>query len=354
MARKGAFSRATFVERTGPARKAGKGISHHCLSGPDLSRAIGARSGKPHTDGRRAVDHVQDLTEHRSTDGVSRIAKCPARVPDWKAKRKISEMSRKMSLEDFSAVRIVLEPDDFARTDGQPDPPPADLISEEVWQGITALPDDVAIRTSDRNGKLLGEVCFLFGKWGEAIGEVQDELFDPMLDAADDLQTSIFAALHGYYRAAFSALRNVLELVTIGTCGRLQSDNRRYANWRTGSEEYKFRQACNDLLDHPRLSDFNANMRAAGKLPLWHGDKQRFGYTIRMYKELCNYAHSRRGFTDADIRKSNGPIYVANAFWDWYFAYLRTLSLASIALFLARPEGDRSAFEQLFTDDRRF
>jgi hypothetical protein len=82
------------------------------------------------------------------------------------------------------------------------------LIPEEIWTGITTLPDDVAIRTSDHNGKALGDVYWLWGKWIEATGETVDvRMFDPMLDAFDDLQSSIFSALHGYYRAAFSALR---------------------------------------------------------------------------------------------------------------------------------------------------
>jgi len=67
-------------------------------------------------------------------------------------------MSKKLALTDFRAVRVVLEPEDFALGGDEPDPPPSDLIAAETWSGITVLPDDVAIRTSDHNGLALGEV----------------------------------------------------------------------------------------------------------------------------------------------------------------------------------------------------
>jgi hypothetical protein len=261
-------------------------------------------------------------------------------------------MPKLLPLTDFRAVRTVLEPDDFAGGDGEPDPPPSDQVSQETWSGITGLPDDVAIRTSDHNGKALGEAYWLWGRWIRAIGETQDALFVPMLDAGDDLQTSIFDALHGYYRAGFSALRNVLELMTIGTCGCLQH-NQRYAEWRNGSEEFKFDVACNQLRSEPLLRAFNTRMRDAGRQSLWDAKDGALpgGYARRLYKEMCNYAHSRPGFTDGDLRKSNGPIYVGRVFWDWYYAYLRTVSLCAILICLARSSGDRLPLTELFTDD---
>jgi hypothetical protein len=73
-----------------------------------------------------------------------------------------------------------------------------------------------------------------------------------MLDANDDLQASMFDALHGYYRTGFSALRNVLELMTIGTCGAFQN-SQQDKNWRDGSAEFKFGTACNQLSSEPLL-----------------------------------------------------------------------------------------------------
>jgi hypothetical protein len=214
------------------------------------------------------------------------------------------------------------------------------------------LPDDVAVRTSDHNGKALGEAYRLWARWIESIGETEDALFVPMLDANDDLQASIFDALHGYYRTAFSALRNVLEVTTIGMCGAL-NNSQQYRNWQNGLTEFRFGTACDLLSNEPFLDPFNAGMRAAGHQSLWDPRKGALlgGYGRRLYRDLCNYAHSRRGFTDADLRRSNGPIYVESVFRDWYYAYLRTTSLCSIVLFLARAQRDRSALADLFTDD---
>ena len=97
-------------------------------------------------------------------------------------------MTKTLSHSDFRAVRVVLEPEDFALGSDEPDPLPSDLISEKTWHGIMDLPDDVAIRTSDHRGQVLGEVYWLWGRWIEATGEAQDALFVPMLDAHDDLQ----------------------------------------------------------------------------------------------------------------------------------------------------------------------
>jgi hypothetical protein len=261
-------------------------------------------------------------------------------------------MSRKVPLSDFRAVRIVLEPDDFALGGDEPDPPPSDQVSRETWSSITGLPDNVAIRTSDHNGKALAEAYRLWGQWHEALPEPQDAIFTPMLDAADDLQSSIFSALHGYYRTGFSALRNVLEVTTIGACGCLQN-NHRYAAWRTGAAEFKFGTACDQLYNEPALGQFNARMRGAGYQSLWDQKQGALpgGYSRRLYRDLCNYAHSRPGFTDGDLWQSNGPIYVGRVFQDWYYAYLQTVSLCCISVLLAWPKGDRSALTGLLTDD---
>lgn len=73
-------------------------------------------------------------------------------------------MVRQLDSDDFRARRKVLESDDFASTDGEPDPPPSDLISEEAWDGIMTLPDDVAIRTTSHLGEW---VALLYHLWGD-------------------------------------------------------------------------------------------------------------------------------------------------------------------------------------------
>ncbi|HTX22058.1 MAG TPA: hypothetical protein VMD27_09425 [Candidatus Aquilonibacter sp.] len=60
-------------------------------------------------------------------------------------------MAKPLPNDDFRAVRIALEPSDFALGSEIPDLPPKDLISKETWNHLVGLPDDVAIRTSNKS-----------------------------------------------------------------------------------------------------------------------------------------------------------------------------------------------------------
>jgi hypothetical protein len=264
-------------------------------------------------------------------------------------------MSKKMPLNDFRAVRVVLEPDDFALSSDDPDPPPTDLISPDAWRGIIVLPDDVAIRASNYNGGALGRVYWLWGQWITAMGDDHDTLFGPMLDAADDLQASIFNALHGYYRARFSTLRNVLELMAIGTSGSFSNRGHAYAAWRNGLAEYSFGKACDHLSQEPLVDAFNTHLRRSGGQSLFDAKDRRTGrdggYARRWYADLSGYAHSQPGLTDGDLWQSNGPIYVSEVFQNWCRAYLRTLSICSILILMCRRGGSRRQAMKLFTDD---
>jgi hypothetical protein len=264
-------------------------------------------------------------------------------------------MSKRMPLSDFRAVRVVLEPDDFALGSNDPDPPPSDPISQKTWHGILGFSDDVAIRTSDCNGGALGQAYWLRSQWLAAIGQEHDALFGPMLDSADDLQASIFNALHGYYRAGFSALRNVLELTAVGTSGSFLHGSQAYAAWRSGSSEFSFGKACDHLSDEPMLNEFNAHLRGSVGQSLFDAKDKKAGrdggYARQWYTALCGYAHSRPGLTDGDLWESNGPIYVEKVFRDWFCAYSRTISICSVLILLCCPSDDRKRAMKLFTDD---
>jgi hypothetical protein len=146
-------------------------------------------------------------------------------------------------LSDFRAVRHKLEPHEFAISEGE-DVQPTDLIDEETWAGITHLPDDVAIRTSDHNGDRLALLHSLWGDWITATGDPEnaDELFSCMLDAGDAFQCANFLFLHGYYRATMAELRVALELVMIGAYGNLKPNDSDYLVWKNSG----------DGLRHPR------------------------------------------------------------------------------------------------------
>src|SRR5262245_40660100 len=100
-----------------------------------------------------------------------------------------ANMSHPLDVADFRSQRWVLDPDDFALSDDRPDPPPSDLIAREVWHGMTVVPSDVSIRTSDHRGTQLKLLYAWWGDWVAAVGDpdAPDVLFDFMLEAADNL-----------------------------------------------------------------------------------------------------------------------------------------------------------------------
>lgn len=80
-------------------------------------------------------------------------------------------MAKPLPLDDFRAVRIVMEPDDFVAGPDGPEPPPSNLIPEDTWHHLTTLPDDVAIRTSNHHGTLLSVLNQLVRTWPVAVGD---------------------------------------------------------------------------------------------------------------------------------------------------------------------------------------
>src|SRR5262245_55869402 len=129
-------------------------------------------------------------------------------------------MSHALPLDDFRARRIVLDPDDFAQSDGKPDPSPRSLVDKEVWERLTTLPTDVSIRTSNICGWALKAQSDLTSAWAEPIIVILDEPDDPTLfamrDVADELYAVTFELLHGFYRQAASSLRSCVELMLDG------------------------------------------------------------------------------------------------------------------------------------------
>jgi hypothetical protein len=165
-------------------------------------------------------------------------------------------MTKQLPLTDFRAVRSVLEPHEFALSEGQ-DPPPSDLIDKETWDGIMHLPEDVSIRISDHNGLRFKLMHSLWGDWVKAIGnpDAPDEIFNCMLDAADCFQCATFNFLHGFYRAALAELRTAFELTMIGTYGTLNPADADYVAWTRGASDLNFTRCRKRLLGSLRKGE---------------------------------------------------------------------------------------------------
>jgi len=255
-------------------------------------------------------------------------------------------MAEKLPPSDFRALRQKLKPEAFLISEGM-DVPPTDLVDEGTWFGITHLPDDLAIRTSDHSGLRLALLYSLWGDWLTAIGDPEkpDELFGCLIDAADAFQCTHFLFLHGYYRAAMAELRVALELVMIGAYGNLRPTDPKYVAWKTSGSELGF----------TRFRKKMCGMLRAGQAKWLLEDD---GFPNQIFRQLCNFTHSRPDSSDAALRKgSNGPVYVHEAST---LTYLTTVSVYAICYLLVRiarpsftlPTDSRFLFEDDWVPNR--
>jgi hypothetical protein len=234
-------------------------------------------------------------------------------------------MSKQIPLSDFRARRSMLEPHEFAISEGQ-DVPPTDLVEEEVWKGIVHLPEDVSIRISDHNGVRFRLLYSLWGDWITAAGnpDKPDEIFNNMLDATVCFQCADFNFLHGFYRAALAELRTALELVMIGTYGALNPKDKDYLAWKAGTGEIGFTR-CRRRLLGSLTKDQAQWLFADGAL------------LEAMYQGLCNYTHSRPDASDSALWQSNGPVYNNDAIKLTFFTSLSVYAVCYLLARLARP-----------------
>ena len=162
-------------------------------------------------------------------------------------------MVKNMDLNDFRAIRRVLEPDDFALSDGEPDLPPTDLIDRKAWEHIMDLPGHVEIVTTNYQGSKIALLHDLSSEW---IFSMPDSGItgDAMLAIYDNLEATIFNAVHGHYKTALAILRVALETSVVAARCALAGDLSRWERWNGGSE-FKFGHTCDEVL---RLPDVKA------------------------------------------------------------------------------------------------
>jgi len=248
-------------------------------------------------------------------------------------------MPRSLDPSDFRAVRIVLEPSDFALGDDIPEPPPSDLIDKDTWLSMMTLPDDVAIRTSNYHGTALEKLHDIWGALVETVSvENQDALDAALLDAADDFQGAVFNALCGFYRLSFTSLRSVVELVAIGCCTQITGNLSAFERWRAGKLTVSFDTACNDMNRSTALQSLRRHLQTKLSDSLFDpkNPKGPGGWARRLYSALSNYSHSRPGHTDGDSRESNGPIYVPKAFVQAVRMHIEVAAFSFVLIKLAR------------------
>jgi hypothetical protein len=266
---------------------------------------------------------------------------------------------------DFRAFRLTLEPDDFAIGPEDADPPPSDLIDRDTWQSMMSLPDDVSIRTSNEYGKSLKTLWFYWAEWNCLCGALQDGCGpsnpSPVAyvasDAADELQASIFCAVTGYYRVAFSCLRNAIEQMTIALQLELSGDLALFQNWLSGQEELGLGWAADLLPRETRVSALENWWRINVSDDLF-SQKKKYrpggGFVRRLFSELSEFTHGGPGFTDADMRQSNGPIFVKEAYERWLDTFRQVYTVGILEAQIARPGTRNLAFGSELTSRSLF
>ena len=212
------------------------------------------------------------------------------------------------------------------------------MIDKGTWNSIVTLPDDVAIRTSNYHGSALEQLHDLWGAWIESYGTKHDCMFPVMLDAADDFQAATYNAMTGYYRLSVAALRSALELTAIGAWAQVCKKQSDFKLWRAGKCEVSFGKACDGLIGativlrqhlYSTINDGLFDHKSPGK----DG-----GFARRIYDGISEFSHARPGYTDGDMRESNGPIYVRSAFNHVTSIQCEVIGLCFVLLLIARPK----------------
>lgn len=249
-------------------------------------------------------------------------------------------MVRDLALDDFRAVRKILEPDDFLLSDGRADPPPTDLIDEDTWHHIMTLPGDVAITTTGYQGSRVSLMCDLNSEWISAIPRT-GITGHAMYAIWNNLEACIFNTVHGYYKTALATLRMALETSVIGARCALAQDHKRWAHWSDGAE-FRFGGACNEAFQLPVAKAREVIAISLTGVGIFSGGQRKNGdaWARSLYGRLCAYSHARGDTTDSQIWQSNGPVYSARGMKLCYDTFLETYA---IMLLLAKWGNGRLA-----------
>ena len=155
-------------------------------------------------------------------------------------------------------------------------------------------------------------------------------------EASDEFQAATYCALVGFYRVAFSCLRNVLEQMTIGARLAITSDATSFADWKNGEDRIGFRWAADTLPRSSSVLALEQHLRASTADSLFAQTPK--GLARRLFVQFSKYTHGAAGFTDADSRQSNGPVFVPETFLAWWVAALKTYAIALHEIRLAHTQ----------------
>jgi hypothetical protein len=248
--------------------------------------------------------------------------------------------------EDFRTHRVKLPPDAFLIAEG-PEEPPSDLIERKSWTGITFLPDDVSIRTSDHHGRDLKRAYDAWGDWVSlALALIYPDGSEPRPDTpmviassviTDELQSSLYSALCGFYRASIGDLRLALESAMVGLYFTVAPDESLLRDWREGVYELKMNDVRQKL----------AHREPCQRYPSLMSNKQ---WVAESFRQLNAFSHGKPSTANAELWEgSNGPIYVPRSFMLWRNAFVDILLLVVLLTSLAEPRLREATYPEDFS-----
>ena len=218
---------------------------------------------------------------------------------------------------------------------------PDDLLGEEEWAHFTHLATDVLLRTTDYLGSMIDDMLTQSYAWLSALPLTDDPnsapfVFDAHLEVHDEFEAAPFIAAHGWYRQATSALRNALEVMTHAVRFGVRNDSAGFQAWRSGSvEPPKFGNSVDLIGQSSAVARIDASLGGAGIF----GAKPS-GVLRALYTDVCRYAHSRPGSTNADIWQSNGPVFIGRAFTQFWLDFCDVLLMCYVLLKIGYPTLD--------------
>ena len=208
---------------------------------------------------------------------------------------------------------------------------PSDLLGPEQWGHLMDLPTDVVLRTTDYLGSMLDDMQTQAYAWLRTIPyepSAAPFVFDALIDAHDEFKAAPFISAHGLYRQGTAALRNALEVMAHAVRFAVRNDQQGFDGWRNGSADPpKFGNSVDLIGRDPAVAAVEATLVGSGLFGA-HPD----GVLRSLYTNVCRYAHSQPGHTNADIWQSNGPVFIGRAFTRFWLDFCDVL-LACYALF---------------------
>jgi hypothetical protein len=214
--------------------------------------------------------------------------------------------------------------------------PPGHLLGAEQWAHLMDLPTDVLLRTTDHLGSMIEDMQTQAHAWLEVIPPDPPEtpfVFHAYLDAHDEFEAAPFIAAHGLYRQATAALRNALEVMTHAVRFAVRNDQQGFERWRDGrADPPKFGNSVDLIGADPAVAAIEATLAGSGLFGI-HPD----GVLRSLHDNVCSYAHSQPGYTNANIWQSNGPVFIPRAFTQFWLDFCDVLLVCYVLLKIGYP-----------------